>query len=151
MPRSAAIAAAFLTGALLSACGETAAPSSEPDPTPTPSSAAPAETPSETTRGGGGGDCDTLLSYDGRSYRGIGDVELDLVEPLGTGVAAPCNSADGSDGAGGEREVWRIQGIDPAAAVGTPDRGGDVLWFVPAGKGIAGKLPPEVKRLLNGR
>lgn len=102
---------------------------------------------------GGGeesGSCEYRILYQDRTYRDVANVEFIVGVKLGDAIKPPCDDTGGqgtSETSGTTETVYEIDGISPKVAVAVGDTP-DEARFVAAYSGT--KLPPEVKKLIDG-
>ncbi|MFE9660265.1 DUF6281 family protein [Streptomyces sp. NPDC005955] len=95
--------------------------------------------------------CAYEVTYQGRTYGGVGDVgagDVPVGAELGRATLPPCNDHSGSDETATTERAYAVEGVAPkvAIAVGaTPDE--VTLVAVRAG----GELPQEVRRLIDDK
>ncbi|MFF9811572.1 DUF6281 family protein [Streptomyces coeruleorubidus] len=92
--------------------------------------------------------CVYQVTYDGRAYRDVANVEFTVGAKLGAANQPPCDDTGGQDK--GEEPsttetAYAVDGISPKVAIAVGDTPDDVKFVaVYSGNG----LPPEVKNLI---
>lgn len=94
--------------------------------------------------------CVYEVTYDGRTYRDVANVEFTVGARLGAAAKPPCD--DTGQDEGGEsattETAYAVDGVSPTAAIAVGDTPDDVQ-IVAAYSG--NELPAEVKKLIAGR
>ncbi|GGX18090.1 DUF6281 family protein [Streptomyces lomondensis] len=93
--------------------------------------------------------CVYQVTYEGRTYRDVANVEFTVADKLGAATKPPCDDT-GGQGEGEEpatttETAYAVDGISPKVAIAVGDTPGDVT-FVAAYSG--NELPTEVKKLI---
>ncbi|MFF5370141.1 DUF6281 family protein [Streptomyces sp. NPDC013187] len=92
--------------------------------------------------------CVYVVTYDGRTYRDVANVEFTVGNELGTATQPPCDDTGGRNK--GEEPsttetAYAVDGISPTVAIAVGDAPDDVR-FVAVHRG--NELPPEVEKLI---
>lgn len=94
--------------------------------------------------------CVYQVTYDGRTYRDVANVEFTVGGELGTATEPPCDDTGGQD-EGDEpsttETAYAVDGISPKVAIAVGDTPDDVQ-FVAVHSG--NELPSEVQKLIAG-
>ncbi|MFB6850208.1 DUF6281 family protein [Streptomyces sp. NPDC056373] len=92
--------------------------------------------------------CVYVVTYEGRTYRDVANVDFTVGNELGTATQPPCDDTGGRN-AGEEpsttETAYAVDGISPTVAIAVGDAPDDVK-FVAVHSGSA--LPPEVRKLI---
>ncbi|MEU3891592.1 DUF6281 family protein [Streptomyces sp. NPDC029041] len=92
--------------------------------------------------------CVYVVTYDGRTYRDVANVEFTVGNALGTATRPPCHDTGGRSSVGEPsttETAYAVDGVSPTVAIAVGDTSDD-LRFVAVHPGD--KLPPEVKKLI---
>lgn len=107
------------------------------------------------TAEGGSGDraaaCVNRFTYEGRTYRDVGQVRFTAGEKLGSATRPPCNDTGGQEAdeiAGETGTAYAVDGISPEVAIAVGDTADDATFFVSSSFGT--ELPQEVRELVDG-
>ncbi|KOX02346.1 hypothetical protein ADK65_08640 [Streptomyces sp. NRRL B-1140] len=92
--------------------------------------------------------CVYVVTYEGRTYRDVANVEFTVGNELGTATQPPCDDTGGQNR--GEEpstteNAYAVDGVSPTVAIAVGDAPDDVR-FVAVHSG--GELPPEVEKLI---
>jgi hypothetical protein len=92
--------------------------------------------------------CVYVVTYEGRTYRDVANVEFTVGNELGTATQPPCDDTGGHNR--GEEPstthtAYAVDGISPTVAIAVGDTPDDVK-FVAVHPG--NELPPEVEKLI---
>ncbi|MGW9248682.1 DUF6281 family protein [Streptomyces badius] len=98
--------------------------------------------------GEGEASCAFEVSYEGRTYKDVANVDFTVSDKLGTATLPPCDDTGGQEAGAEETEepAYAVKGLSPetAIAVGTsPDEAVLVVSY------SGTKLPPEVQELID--
>ncbi|MGI5423654.1 DUF6281 family protein [Streptomyces sp. CA-179760] len=98
----------------------------------------------------GAASCVYQVTYEGRTYRDVADVQFTVGSELGTATQPPCDDTGAQNN--GEmpsttETAYSVDGISPKIAIAVGDAPEDVR-FVAVHSGD--ELPPEVKKLIAG-
>ncbi|MEW2615552.1 DUF6281 family protein [Streptomyces sp. NPDC047880] len=94
--------------------------------------------------------CAYVVTYEGRTYRDVANVEFSVGTRLGTATRPPCDDTGGRnkhEEPSTTETAYAVDGISPEVAIAVGGAPGDVL-FVAVRSG--NDLPPEVKKLIAG-
>ncbi|MFD9093386.1 DUF6281 family protein [Streptomyces collinus] len=94
--------------------------------------------------------CAYQVTYKGRTYRDVANVEFAVGGRLGTATNPPCDDTGGQDEdqePAMTKTAYAVNGISPEVAIAVGNTPDDAT-FVAVYSG--NKLPPEVKSLING-
>ncbi|MFF0007541.1 DUF6281 family protein [Streptomyces tibetensis] len=92
--------------------------------------------------------CVYVVTYEGRTYRDVANVEFTVGNELGTAIQPPCDDTGGRNK--GEEPsttetAYAVDGLPPTVAIAVGDAPDDVKFLaIDSGNG----LPPEVKKLI---
>jgi hypothetical protein len=92
--------------------------------------------------------CVYQVTYDGRTYRDVANVEFTVSGKLGAATKPPCDDTGGQD-EGDEQATtetaYAVDGISPKVAIAVGDSPGDVQFVAVYSDN---ELPSEVKKLI---
>jgi hypothetical protein len=90
--------------------------------------------------------CVYQVTYHGRTYQDVANVEFTVGSKLGAATQPPCDDTGGQDEEPSTTEsAYAVDGISPKVAIAVGDSPDDVQFVaVYSGNG----LPPEVKKLI---
>ncbi|MFG3290389.1 DUF6281 family protein [Streptomyces sp. NPDC048179] len=91
--------------------------------------------------------CVYRVTYQGRTYRDVANVEFTVGAELGDAVKPPCDDTGEGGEAGSTETAYAVTGVSPEVAIAVGDTPGDTT-FVAVYSG--NELPPEVKKLVKG-
>jgi hypothetical protein len=98
-------------------------------------------------------DCYTpLQALEARYWGSYTSLNLDLTDQLALGTVPGCSEGPGPKGPSREYEIWQIDGVDPAVAVGSRGANGgrDLVWIACPGDTCPDVVPGSVQYLLTG-
>ncbi|ARF72148.1 hypothetical protein B7C62_07585 [Kitasatospora albolonga] len=105
-----------------------------------------------TVSSGGEGEavCAFEVSYEGRSYRDVANVDFTVTDKLGTAKLPPCNDTGGDEEAEAEETeeaaAYGVRGLPPETAIAVGSSPEDAVFVVSSS---GSTLPPEVQELLD--
>ena len=89
--------------------------------------------------------CEIRVTYEGRTYHAVANIDFTVGEELGTAVNPPCNDQGRrTEERATETTAYRVEGLDPDIAIAVGGTSDDaVLMTVRVNK----SLPPAVEKL----
>ena len=88
--------------------------------------------------------CAYQVTYEGRTYHDVANIDFTVGEKLGTAINPPCNDQGRrTEERATETTAYRVEGLDPDIAIAVGDLDDAHLMVVGANK----SLPPEVEKL----
>ncbi|WP_254875725.1 DUF6281 family protein [Streptomyces sp. CAI 127] len=103
----------------------------------------------DSSGGEGEASCAFEVTYQGRTYRDVANVDFAVTEKLGTATTPPCDDTGGLEEAEGEQvteSAYGVKGLPPETAIAVGDSPDDAV-FVVSYSGSA--LPTEIQELID--
>ncbi|WP_257139900.1 DUF6281 family protein [Streptomyces anulatus] len=99
--------------------------------------------------GEGEASCAFEVTYQGRTYRDVANVEFTVTDKLGTATQPPCDDT-GGDEETKEKETkeaaYGVKGLPPETAIAVGDTPDDAVFVVSYS---GSTLPPEIQKLID--
>lgn len=93
--------------------------------------------------------CAFEVTYQGRTYRDVANVEFTVTDKLGTATQPPCDDTGGDEEArekGTKETAYGVKGLSPETAIAVGSSPDDAVFVVSYS---GSTIPPEIQKLID--